>query len=119
MYLFVLEFTDCVINIIFDVQANTKQSTGCVHLNINLLKPSRIEFQEPVPAPPLALPHGHPSSASPGWLEYVYRTSHPVLRLGGLTVEETALKKSAVREEQVKRAVETSRRWKAARASSK
>ncbi len=40
-------------------------------------------------------------------------------RLGGLTVEETALKKSVVREEQVKRAVETRRRRKAARASSK
>jgi hypothetical protein len=40
-------------------------------------------------------------------------------RLGSLTVEETALKKSAVREEQVKRAVETRRRRKAAKASSK
>ena len=40
-------------------------------------------------------------------------------RLGGLTVEETALKKSAVLEEQVKRAVETRWRWKVAKASLK
>ncbi len=40
-------------------------------------------------------------------------------QLGGLTVEEAALKKSSVREERVKRAVETRRRRKAARASSK
>ena len=33
------------------------------------------------------------------------------LRLGGLTVEETALKKSAVRVEQAKRSAETRRRW--------
>ncbi len=39
--------------------------------------------------------------------------------LGGLSVEETALKKRAGREEQVKRAVETCRRWKVAKASSK
>mmetsp|Transcript_11450 Transcript_11450/g.24608 ORF Transcript_11450/g.24608 Transcript_11450/m.24608 type:complete len:131 (+) Transcript_11450:1160-1552(+) len=39
-------------------------------------------------------------------------------RLGGLTVEETALKKSAKREEQAKRSVETRRRRKAARSSS-
>ena len=30
------------------VQANTKNSTGCVSLDVNLLKPSRVEFlQEP------------------------------------------------------------------------
>ena len=42
-------------------------------------------------------------------------------RLGGLTVEETALKNSAVSEEQVKRTVETRRRRKVAnlKASSK
>ncbi len=40
-------------------------------------------------------------------------------RLGGLTVEETALKKSAKREEQAKRSVETRRRRKEARSSSK
>ena len=39
--------------------------------------------------------------------------------MGGLSVEETALKKKAGREDQVKRAVETRRRLKAAKASSK
>ena len=58
-------------------QANSKNSTGCVRLDINLLKPTRIEFAEN-PAPSLSLPDGHPSP--PKWLEYVYRTAHPVLR---------------------------------------
>ncbi len=40
-------------------------------------------------------------------------------RLGGISVENTDLKKRAVREEQVKRAVETRRHRKAAKASSK
>ena len=40
-------------------------------------------------------------------------------RLGGLSVEETALKKKAGHQEQVKRAVETRRGRKAAKASSK
>ncbi len=40
-------------------------------------------------------------------------------RLGGLTVEETALKKSAVRVEQAKRSADTHRRQKAAGATSK
>ncbi len=35
-------------------QANSKNSTGCVRLNINLLKPTRIEFAEN-PAPSLSL----------------------------------------------------------------
>jgi len=40
-YLYTLIFTLCV-------QANTKHSTGCVSLDVNLLKPSRVEFlQEP------------------------------------------------------------------------
>ncbi len=39
--------------------------------------------------------------------------------LSGLSVEETALKKRAGREEHVKRAVETHQRWKVAKASSK
>ncbi len=43
-------------------------------------------------------------AASPAWV---------------VSVEETALKKRAGREEQVKRAVETSWRWKVAKASSK
>ena len=41
------------------------------------------------------------------------------LRLGGLSVEETARKKKAGREEQIKRTVETRRRRKAVKASSK
>ena len=59
------------------LQANSKNSTGCVRLDINLLKPTRIEFAEN-PAPSVSLPDGHHSS--PKWLEYVYRTAHPVLR---------------------------------------
>ena len=31
-------------------------------------------------APNLALPLGHRSCSSPDWLEYMYRTRHPVLR---------------------------------------
>ncbi len=58
-------------------QANSKNSTGCVRLNINLLKPTRIEFAVN-PAPSLSLPNGPHSP--PKWLEYVYRTAHPVLR---------------------------------------
>ncbi len=60
-----------------DVQANSKQLTGCVRLDINLLKPSRIEFAQD-PAPSLSLQDGR--QTTPKWLEYVYRTSHPVLR---------------------------------------
>ena len=59
------------------LQANSKNSTGCVRLDINLLKPSRIEFAEG-PAPSLSLPDGY--RVTPKWLEYVYRTAHPVLR---------------------------------------
>jgi hypothetical protein len=59
------------------VQANSKNSTGCVRLDIHLLKPSRIKFAQD-PSPSLSLPDGH--LAMPTWLEYVYRTAHPVLR---------------------------------------
>ncbi len=59
------------------VQANSKDSTGCVRLDINLLKPSRIEFAQDQSAS-LLLSAGH--LATPLWLEYVYRTVHPVLR---------------------------------------
>ena len=47
-----------------------------MRLDIHLLKPSKIEFiQEP--APTLTLPDG----TSPlQWLEYIYRSAHPVLR---------------------------------------
>ena len=62
------------------MQANSKQSTGYVRLDINLLKSRRIDLKEQDPAPPMTLLHGNPSSSSPDWLKYVYRTSHPVLR---------------------------------------
>ncbi len=57
-------------------QANSKKSAGCVCLDINLLKPTRIEFAED-PAPSLSLADG--PLAPPKWLDYVYRTAHPVL----------------------------------------
>ena len=38
-------------------QANTRSSTGCLRLDINLLKPTRIKFVEQ-PAPSLSLPDG-------------------------------------------------------------
>ena len=61
------------------VQANSKTSTGCVLLDINILKPSRIEFaQGPGPSPSLSMPDGHRTTQT--WLEYVYWTAHPVLR---------------------------------------
>ena len=65
-----------------DAQAGTIQSAGCVRLDTNLLKPSRLEFQDPGQdlAPKLALPLEHRLCSSPDWLEYVYRTSHHVLR---------------------------------------
>jgi hypothetical protein len=58
-------------------QADSKNSTGGVRLDINLLKPTRIEFAEN-PAPSLSLPDG--SHFPPKWLEYIYKTAHPVLR---------------------------------------
>ena len=58
------------------VQADACNSAGCVHLDINLLKPSKIEFVQE-PAPTLTMPDG---SSPPDWLEYVYRTAHPALR---------------------------------------
>ena len=50
------------------------------------------------------------------WL-WMFERGKP--RLGGLSVEDTVLKKGAVRVEQAKRSAETRRRRKAARASSK
>ena len=58
MYWYVLVCTDRVIDIVCDVPANTAQSIGYVRLDINLPKPSRIEFQDQDLAPLLALPHG-------------------------------------------------------------
>ena len=46
-------------------------------LDINLLKPSRIEFVQD-PSPSLSLPDGHRTTKTATWLEYV--TAHPVLR---------------------------------------
>ena len=69
-----------VLDILYDAQPGTIQSAGCVRLDINLLKPSRIKFRDQDLAPKLALPVGHCSSSSPDWLEYIYRSSHPVLR---------------------------------------
>ena len=68
----------CVYTLIYsDVQASTTCSAGCVRLDLNLLKPSRIEFLQD-PARPLTVSDGQASS--PNWLEYVYRTAHPALR---------------------------------------
>ena len=47
-----------------------------MHLDINLLKPSKIEFVQE-PAPTLTMPDGF---SPPKWLEYVYLTAHPALR---------------------------------------
>ena len=59
------------------VQANTKNSTGCVSLDVNLLKPSRVEFLQ---EPSCSLTVSDGSASSQTWLEYVYRTAHPALR---------------------------------------
>jgi hypothetical protein len=61
-----------------DVQAHTIQSAGTVRLDINLLKPLRLEFPAQPLATQLSLPVVHRGSSPPDWLEYVYRTSHPV-----------------------------------------
>ena len=67
MYCFVLD-----ILVLLDAQAGTIQSAGCVRLDVNLLKPSRLELQDEDLTPNMAF--------SPNSLEYVYRSSHPVLR---------------------------------------
>ena len=59
------------------MQANSVNSSGCVRLDINLLKPSRLEFLQDS-GQPLTVPDQQASSVN--WLEYVYRTAHPVLR---------------------------------------
>ena len=59
------------------MQANSVNSSGCVRLDINLLKPSRIEFRQE-PGPQLTVPDQQAATVT--WLEYVYRTAHPVLR---------------------------------------
>jgi hypothetical protein len=45
MYKYVLICTKLVLDMVYCVQANSKQSTGCVRFDINLLKPSRVELQ--------------------------------------------------------------------------
>jgi hypothetical protein len=67
-------------DILYHAQADTRQSSGCVRLDINLLKPSRLNFQDQDLAPNLTLPVGHLLCASPDWLEYVYRSTYPILR---------------------------------------
>jgi hypothetical protein len=52
------------------------------------------------------------------WLSWLWMFGRGKPRLGGLFVEETALRKSVARVEQVKRAVETRRRRRAAKESS-
>ena len=58
-------------------QAFARNCSGQVFLDVNLLKPSRIEFVHE-PAPLLAL--SDTQASKPQWLEYIYRTAHPVLR---------------------------------------
>ncbi len=48
-----------------------------MHLDINLLKPSKIEFVQE-PAPPLTLGEGQAPYSN--WLDYVNQTAHPTLR---------------------------------------
>ncbi len=55
----------------YDVQANSMQSAGCVHLDINVLKPSRLKFPADAWAPILPLPVVHRRSSPPDWLECV------------------------------------------------
>ncbi len=51
-------------------------SSGCVRLDLNIIKPSRIEFLQD-PERPLTVPDGQASS--PTGLEYVYLTAHPTV----------------------------------------
>ncbi len=61
------------------MQANSDSvdSSICVCLDINLLKPSWIEFGQEL-GPQLTVPDQQ--AASVNWLEYVYWKAHPVLR---------------------------------------
>ncbi len=77
MYQYILSCNSFLLRCLCDVQANSKNSSGCVQLDINLLKPSRVEFLQDK-APLLSVPDR--DASSPKWLEYVYRTAHPVLR---------------------------------------
>ncbi len=66
-----------------DIQAHSIQSAGSVRLDINLLKPSRLEFPAEALATQLPLPVVHCGPSPPDWLEYVY-----------MTVDETAMTRS-------------------------
>ena len=61
-----------------DDQASNRNLGGVAPLDINLLKPSRIEFVQE-PAPPLTL--GEVQVPYPNRLEYVYRTVQSMLCL--------------------------------------
>ena len=61
----------------WDEQACAHNCSGFVRLDVNLLKPSRLEFADE-PVPMLAMSHAHASP--PQWLKYIYRTAHPALR---------------------------------------
>jgi len=58
-------------------QAYTRNCSGSVCLDINLLKPCRIELVDE-PAPLLCI--SDTQACPPKWLEYIYRTAHPILR---------------------------------------
>jgi hypothetical protein len=58
-------------------QACARNCSGSVCLDINLLKPIRIELVDE-PAPTLSI--SDTQASLPQWLEYIYRTAHPVLR---------------------------------------
>ncbi len=80
MYVLVCSSMYCVLlDKMCNVQAHTIQSAGTVRLDINLLKPLRLEFPAQALATQSPLPAVHCGSSPPAWLEYVYRTSHPVL----------------------------------------
>ena len=77
MYQYILSCHSFMLCCVCVWQANSKNSSGCIRLDINLLKPSRVELLQ-APAPLLSVPDS--DASSPKWLEYVYRTAHPVLR---------------------------------------
>ncbi len=69
-YLCVHIYTWYILWLSIDDQASDRDSAGFVLLDINLLKPSRIEFVQG-PAPPLTLGEGQ--APYPNWLEFTGR----------------------------------------------
>ncbi len=61
-------------------QAYTRNCSGSVCLDINLLKPCKIELVD-VPAPLLCI--SDTQACPPKWVEYIYRTAHPVQGASG------------------------------------